>query len=160
MVSISLSKHTRKDFQTVIAFGLSAIITSQLMFVPTNMVLKRYLVCQTFSKCQPYSNESCLSTHTYSCKIEADNQLHNCLCGALSIKDPSKIFSTWKRKSRIIFIWLNVSRFIHCSMQIHPIFYDLALLEGEPAVPWFQKRIFWRFQRGRSAPDINTPCFG
>jgi len=49
-------------------------------------MLKRYLACQTFSKCQPYSNESCLSTHTYTYKIEADNQLHNCVCGALSIK--------------------------------------------------------------------------
>jgi len=57
------------------------------MFVPTNMVLKRYLACQTFSKCQPYSNESCLSLGTYTYKIEVDNQLNNCVCGALSIKD-------------------------------------------------------------------------
>jgi len=51
------------------------------------MVLKRYLVYRTFSKCQPYSNENCLSIRTYTYKIEADNQLHNCVCGALSIKD-------------------------------------------------------------------------
>jgi len=50
------------------------------MFVLSNMVLKRYLACWTFRKCQPYSNESCLSicTHTYKIdKIEADNQLLN-----------------------------------------------------------------------------------
>jgi len=40
----------RKDFQ-VIAFGHSAFITSQSLFVPTNMVLKRYLACRTFGKC-------------------------------------------------------------------------------------------------------------
>jgi len=44
----SLSKHTRKDFKIIIAFGHSALITSQLMFVLRNMVLKRYLACQTF----------------------------------------------------------------------------------------------------------------
>ena len=32
-------------------------------------------------------NESFLSIHTYTYKIEADNRLHNCICGALSIKD-------------------------------------------------------------------------
>jgi len=53
------------------------------MFVPTNMVLKRYLACQTFSKCQPYSNESCLSLGTYTYKIEVDNQLNNCLWNAV-----------------------------------------------------------------------------
>jgi len=57
------------------------------MFVPANMVLKRYLAYRTFSKCQPYSNESCSSIRTYTYKTEADNQLHNCVCGALSIKD-------------------------------------------------------------------------
>jgi len=38
-----LSKYTRKDFQIIIAFafGHSAFITSQSMFVPTNTVLKR-----------------------------------------------------------------------------------------------------------------------
>jgi len=51
------------------------------------MVLERYLACRTFSYCQPYSNESCLSIRTYTYKIEADNQLHKCVCGALSIKD-------------------------------------------------------------------------
>jgi len=51
------------------------------------MVLKRYLACRIFSKCQPYSNESCLSMRTYTYKIEADNQLYNCVCRALSIKD-------------------------------------------------------------------------
>jgi len=60
-----LSKHTRKDFQIIIAFGHSTFITSLSMFVLRSMVLKRYLACQTFRKCQPYSNESCLSIHTY-----------------------------------------------------------------------------------------------
>jgi len=50
VVLISLSKHKRKDFQVIIAFGHSAFITSQLLFVSMNMVLKRYLeilgVCQ------------------------------------------------------------------------------------------------------------------
>jgi len=49
-------------------------------------VLKRYLACRTFSKCQPNSNESCLSIRAYTYKTNADNQLHNCICGALSIK--------------------------------------------------------------------------
>jgi len=57
------------------------------MFVLRNMVLKRYLACQTFRKCQPYSNENYLSIRTYIYKIEADNQLHNHICGALFIKD-------------------------------------------------------------------------
>jgi len=56
------------------------------MFVPANMVLKRYLACRTFSKCRPNCNESRLYIRTYTYKIEADNQLHNCVCGALSIK--------------------------------------------------------------------------
>jgi len=60
---ISLSKHTRRYFPIIIAFGHSEFIRSQSMFLPTNMVLHRYLVCRTFSKCQPYSNESCLSIH-------------------------------------------------------------------------------------------------
>jgi len=57
------------------------------MFVPTNMVVKRYLARRTFSKCQLYSNESCLSIHTYTYKVETDNQLRNGVCGGLSIKD-------------------------------------------------------------------------
>jgi len=83
VVLISLSKHTRKYFPIIIAFGHSAFITSQSMFVPMNMVLKRYLACRTFRRCQPYNNESCLSIRTYTYKIEADNQLHKCVCGAL-----------------------------------------------------------------------------
>jgi len=57
VVLISLSKHTVKEFQIIIAFGHSAFITSQSFFVPTNTVLKRYLACRTFRKCQPYSSE-------------------------------------------------------------------------------------------------------
>jgi len=53
-----LSKHTRKDFQIITVFGHSACITSQSIFVLRNMVLKRYLACRTFRKCQPYSNDS------------------------------------------------------------------------------------------------------
>jgi len=87
MVLTSFLKHTRKDFQIIIAFDHSAFITSQSMLVLGNMVLKRSLACRTFSKCQPYSNESSLFIHTYIYKIKADNQLHNCVCGALSIKD-------------------------------------------------------------------------
>jgi len=49
-----------------------------------NMVLKRYLACQTFCKCQPYSNESCLSKRTYTYEIDADDQLH--LWSVLSVK--------------------------------------------------------------------------
>jgi len=82
-----LSKHTKKDFQIIIPLGHSVFITSQSIFVLRNMVLKRYLACWTFSKCQPYSNESCLSICTYTYKIKADNQLHKCVCGALSIKN-------------------------------------------------------------------------
>jgi len=39
------------------------------------MVLKRYLACRTFSKRQPYSNESCLSIRTYIYKIDAELRL-------------------------------------------------------------------------------------
>jgi len=85
---IDLIVETHKErFPNIIAFGHSAFVTSQSIFVHRNMVLKRYLACQTFSKCQPYSNESSLSIRTYTHKIEADNQLHNCICIVLSIKD-------------------------------------------------------------------------
>ena len=80
MALISLSKHTRKDFQDI-AFRHFAFITSQLLFFPMNVVLQRYLACWTFSKCRSYSNASCLSKCTYTYKINADNQLHNCVCG-------------------------------------------------------------------------------
>jgi len=39
---ISLSEHRKKYFPIIIAFGHSAFITSQSMFVPANMVLQRY----------------------------------------------------------------------------------------------------------------------
>jgi len=58
------------------------LITSQSMFFPANTVLNRYLASRTFRKCQPYSNESYLSIRTYTYKIEVDNQLRNCVCGA------------------------------------------------------------------------------
>jgi len=51
----------------------------------TNM-LKRYLICRTFSKCQPNSNESCLSIRACTYKIHADNQLHKCVCGTVSVQ--------------------------------------------------------------------------
>jgi len=70
VVLISLSKNTRKYFEIIVAFGHTAFITSKLIFVPTNMVLKRYLACRTISKCQPYSNESCLSIRTYTYKLK------------------------------------------------------------------------------------------
>jgi len=41
VVSIWLSKHIRKYFQVVIAFRHSTFITSQSIFLPTNMGLKR-----------------------------------------------------------------------------------------------------------------------
>jgi len=46
-----------------------------------NMVLKQHLACRTFSQCQSYSNQSCLSKRTHTYKIAADNQVHNCVCG-------------------------------------------------------------------------------
>jgi len=88
VVLIWLSKHIRQYFQVTIAFEHSAFIASKLLFLPTNMALKRYLACPTFSKCRSYSNERCLVKRTYtlsvvkSYKIDADNQLHNCVCGA------------------------------------------------------------------------------
>jgi len=69
VVLIWLSKHIRKYFQVIIAFVHSAFITSQLIFLPTNMALKRYLACRRFSKCQPYSNESCLVKHTCTLNV-------------------------------------------------------------------------------------------
>jgi len=89
VVLISFSKYIKK-FQVIIAFGHSAFITTQSLFVPMNMVLKRYLACRTFSKCQPFNNEG-LSKRAYTYKIKADNQLHNCVCGMLSIKHASVI---------------------------------------------------------------------
>jgi len=109
VVLTSLSKHTRKYSQIIIAFVHSACITRQSIFVLRNMGLKRYLACQTFSKCQPYSNESCLSIRTYIYKIEADNQLHNCVCWALSIKNDSVInilaISLWRRTIELQLLW-------------------------------------------------------
>jgi len=81
-----MSKQTRKYFEVIIAFGHSTFTTLQLLFPPTNMVLWRYLACWTFSKCQPYSSESCLSICTCTYKTTADNHLHNCICGVLFIK--------------------------------------------------------------------------
>ena len=40
--------------------------------------------------------------HTYTYKIEADNQLHNRLCGELSIKDGGVInilAKSWRRRT-------------------------------------------------------------
>jgi len=82
MVLISLPKQIRKKFPSYHCFRHNAFITSQSLFVPTNMVLKKYLAYRTFCKCQSHSNESCLSKRTYTYKIDADNQLHNCVCGA------------------------------------------------------------------------------
>jgi len=59
-----LYKHTRKDFQVITAFIHNALFTSQSLFVPTNVLLKRYLTCRISTKCQLYSNESCLSIRT------------------------------------------------------------------------------------------------
>ena len=86
LVLISWSKHTRKDFQVIIAFGCNAFITSIAVCSHMNIVLRRQLACRTFSKCQLNSNESCLSIRAYIYKIHADNHLHKCVCGALSIK--------------------------------------------------------------------------
>jgi len=59
-------KTYKENFEMIIAFGHSAFITSQSMFVLGNMVvLKRYLACRTFRKCQPHSSESCLYIRTY-----------------------------------------------------------------------------------------------
>ena len=74
-------KTHKKKFQVITDFGHSAFITSQSLFVPTNVVLKIYLACWTFCKCQSYSNESYLSERTLTYQIDADNQLHNCVCG-------------------------------------------------------------------------------
>jgi len=46
------------------------------------------------SWCSPKPNpKKNLPTYTY--KIEADNQLHNCVCGALSVKDGGVINTEW-----------------------------------------------------------------
>jgi len=42
---IDLIVKTQKNFQLIIAFRHSAFITSQSLFVPTNIVLQRYLAC-------------------------------------------------------------------------------------------------------------------
>jgi len=87
VVLIWLSKHTRKDLQIIIAFVHSAFITPKSLFAPTNMVLKRYLPCRTFNKCPNVSHTAMGAVYTYVHTLEADNQLHNCVCEALSIKD-------------------------------------------------------------------------
>jgi len=71
----------------IVAFGCSTFITSQSLFFPTNKVLKILSLSniQQMSAIQQLE----LFIHTYllfTCKIDADNQLHNCVCGALSIK--------------------------------------------------------------------------
>jgi len=64
VVLISLSKHTKKDFQIITVFEHSAFIVSQSMFVPTNMMPKRYLACRRLSKCQLYS-QCCQFSHEF-----------------------------------------------------------------------------------------------
>jgi len=69
MVLTSLSKHTRKDFQIIIAFVHSAFIIWQSIFVLRNMVLKRYLACWTFSNTAMRAVYTYVHTHikTISC---------------------------------------------------------------------------------------------
>jgi len=104
VVLISLSK------QVITGFGHSTFITLQLLFVPTNVVLKRYLACRTFCKCQSNSNEKCLSKRTYTYKIDADIQLHNCVCGThcLSRWQCCKLLakSFPKRTMELQLVWL------------------------------------------------------
>ena len=85
MVLILLSKHTRKDFQVITYFGCSVFITSQALFVPTNMVLKRYLACQTSSNVSQTTMRAELFIHTY---IHLQNRYWQsaaqlCLCSAV-----------------------------------------------------------------------------
>jgi len=108
VILILLLKHTRKDFEIIIALGHSEFITSQSMFVPTNCFPRRYLACWTFSKCQRYSKESCLSIRVCTYKINVDNQLHNCICGVLSIQDGGviNILAKSLRRRTIELLWL------------------------------------------------------
>jgi len=48
------------------------------------------------SKCPSYSNASCLSERTYTYKIDADNQLHNCVRGARCLSRWRCYKYTWK----------------------------------------------------------------
>jgi len=80
-----LSKQTRKNFQVIIAFGQS-INYITITVCSYEHAAEKVVSLSNTSKCQPNSNESCLFIRTYTYKIDAGNQLHNCVCAALSIK--------------------------------------------------------------------------
>jgi len=65
-------------------------MSSQWLFVPVNVVLKRYLIaCQTFEQMSDIQQRQlCLSNrkYTYKNKNDADNHLHNCVSAVRSIK--------------------------------------------------------------------------
>ena len=87
VVPVALSKHTRKDFQVITCFW------SQ----------RNYCITIALSSCEHgaekigslsnnqqiwtvHQRELCLSKSTFTYKIDADNHLCNCVCGALSIE--------------------------------------------------------------------------
>jgi len=72
--------------------GHSTFITSQSLFVPMNMVLKRCVAYQTFSKHLPCSNKHCLSicaVHTLI-KLILTSAAQLCLWRALRYRDYEK----------------------------------------------------------------------
>jgi len=65
--------------------GCHSFTTSHTLFVPANVVLKRYVACRTISKGQLCSSEnSTKCTCTY--KIDIDNHGHSCVCSAFSVQ--------------------------------------------------------------------------
>jgi len=85
VVLITLSKHKEeKKISGLLLFSVTErLLHHNFLFLQT--WCWKATACRTFSKCQSYSNENCLSKCTYTDKIVLDNHLHNCVYAALSI---------------------------------------------------------------------------
>ena len=100
-------KTHKEDFQIITAFGHrhSSFITSQWMFVPVNIRAEKILCLSNIQQMSAIQQwELFVHVHIHY-KIEADNQLHNCVCEELSIKDGGiiKILAKSLQK-RVIFL--------------------------------------------------------
>jgi len=67
-IDLIVKTHKKKICKLSLFSGTAYLLHHNPCFVPTNMALKRYLACRTFSKCQSYRNKRCLSKRTYTLK--------------------------------------------------------------------------------------------
>jgi len=81
------------------------------------MVLKRYLACQTFSKCH-HTAMRAVYPYLHTLIKSKLNQLHNCICGALSIKDGG-VINIFAKSLRKRTIELQIALMIlHCNVKV------------------------------------------